>query len=1435
MSYNSGYNYSPYYPIGGNNGRGQDSHQDLTSSNARYQSSSYGSNTNTSQNQQPPYVQQPQQSLDTPTTAAADRSAVSYSRYENNNSGSNQYQDLRGAHNFTDRSSAATTALGNLAHASSLEQEARNSARPRDTRSLQQIIDFNRSQTTHGSSISPLYGTNPPANYGHQQSDSRGTASPGVPFYRNPASTENRISTQSQYSQHGTSAGYGNPTVAYATMEEVRPNTDSYSPYQPNNQEQRQNLYHPQVSRPASGQSYRAGAPNTQIAQGVNQSLPVPANRVSTPISAAYVRPGTAQAPFRAEPTAPQQRQHADRRPSIPPAQSSGNRNTNPPSKNSPTVPTAQTSYTGATDSTSLRQTSTTRQEARTLVSSEEQVPTTVDPSHVFNHQEYQRRQAAAAAEVVARKAAEEDRLKKAAEAEESRKAVEVTPALKRVSESQNNATRDSEPSREEQMAAEMRQMIEKMRDYKSKDPSLFSSIWEQVKKTQPASSVLSAPPLSAKDIQSAPAQQSGQNGVNEIFSPSLVPNGDGELPDLGRFPAQRRRRGGKTDSPARKRKSAGKPANDSSPQVNGLQSGPPIDPAIIEASSHSQQRATSIPQQSSITPPAKAGPASQDRQVIYVSGVGPLATRPEDPQNPSEPAHTSAAPPASTDSGPSNQEAHPVKTPVQAPNPVGRTNWPENKKWDLAVAAKKILLSTPVNSAKAESISPEQILAYLNENPSYEQLCQLIESKGLIIERGHFARSLLDAVPGMGAGVHQQRQALASRSSASHSNTQHPNGISLATLAQPVNLGLLEGKQQTGSNQAPPAQMTPPSIQTPPASEEQPKVPLTKQEMARKRNIVDIVDLSQLSDDDMPPPPKAPRLDEYSAHPQSPAPGSEIDSLNGLPRIDTPNCVTGFPTFRHPPRHLQPYQPPYSYPLPPPPPPPPPPSALPSARQRELINSEDIVQPVDESKAMKRKRYDPKTIVKDVLIAAGRHPTENPLNYHLDILRKTFKYVNDVSDLDSFRWDLVDPGEPLAATLPGDSHSTRNTNLVDGTDGNEADDEDQDVSRSAHQSSTTAAPGFSTAVAASVPVPHVVGQPSKLLGPRRKRKRKQSDPDSNLNRSWTSSGQGGSVNHNMGESSPQTPQSALQGGSLPDTSGSTGIRRRGRPLGSKNRHPRKSSVTPGQSNGMPFHGRNDATPVRPSGLRNSIASTDGVAVVVPSPSPSIADKHPQNRPGRPKKSTPKSSQQSNPIHRIYKCQWKNCPAELHNLETLRKHVNKHSAKFRDEGSPVPCLWRGCGKEIRAQAESDDDEEPERQPLTFGTHDIWAKHMDRRHIAEFAWKLGDGPSIRSDSDMSDYVSDSAKRQVTPIIQNEGRPDPLPLSTSGKPHKVYHKAHGITTELGKAQAFMKATERRRQSFGPGIDRGGATFVTRRKNDLLDDSTGPLRKVQKDGEP
>ncbi|KAL8780861.1 MAG: hypothetical protein Q9213_006273 [Squamulea squamosa] len=1487
----------------GQDGRGQDSYHNSAGSNARYGYQT--SSSQSAQRQQQSYNSQQQQSTYSPAATSTDHPNTKYARYGDVAGGMSQAPDSRGGSGYAPRSSIDTTALGNLAHASSLGQDSRHTTGSRDSTSLQQLINYNRSQQPQTYDDSLAYGTGTTSyGYGQQLSDSRESANSRNNSYssRHQAQRQDQspAPTQQPYSQYATSATYSIPTPAYAATSEVAQSSNPQSSYQITNDDQRQRTqpYYSQPVRPASGQSHHATVQKSQLSPQVSQSPTVSTYRASTtntnnPTTPNAYPTSIQQDHNRTQP--PQQALYAGHRTSSAADQGAHKRRSSTASTAS--KPSTQNQHASVRDLGKHQQSTVAEGDHRMSKSLDEQIPKTVDPSHVFNHYEYQRRQAAAA---------EAERVKKAAEAEEVRKANEAAAALKRVSESQlqqtpNGATTDAgTKEKEEQMAAEMRLMIEKMRDYKSKDPSLFSQIWEQVKKTQPAGSTPTIPPLSAKDLTgSTTTQQSQVNGVThdrQVISPSpglsqpvsSTGQSSGDLPDLGKFPAQRRKRGPyKTDGSAKKSKSS-KTTGPS--QVNGSKSSPIIDPALVEASNHAAQQVPT-PAQSS----PYALPPAANREVIYVSGTGPQTS----PQVQSGLAASSSGSKPSRPSAPTSTQGTPTPATatVQAPA-TGGTAWPEHKKWDLAVAAQRTLLASPINAGRTKSITAEQIFGFLNQNPSFEQLCQMIEARGLIIERSHFARSLLEAIPDIGTSVRQRQQnALANRQPAATPQKGQPNG---STIPQTNGSGygvptakpssdtqpLKEFSQTSG---APTADMTAPNLKAPstqPPANDKPAAPLTKQEMARKRNISDIVDLSQLSDDDLPPPPplKVQRLDEEAHAAADAAPATAGYAINVMksnqelqppppPIQQMPHSAYGPSHFFNPAQHYPvPYQSPYE-PLPPKhyviPAAPPivqstgqtTPSY--SAQQRDLINSEDIIQPIDKNKAKKRKRYNPKTIVRDVLIAAGRHPTMQPLNYHLEPLRKTFKHVGDVSDLSTFRWDLVDPGGPPA--LGPVAVGVRSSTIADESD---ADDEGPKPSRRTEMASREDSEGGPSVTGATAPhVPREffvlkrhgirlctltsnpdVSHPPKLLGPQRKRapdNSEQRKPE--VDKSWMSSGLGSSAK-SMHNSIAGTPQAVSAGGvsvmTQPSPSGvprrgrppkaisatvertTSEVPRRGRPPGAKNKHSQKSSGTPPSSN-IPTRPRVDTTPARPSGLRNTVASADGIAVVVPSPSPSIAEPRPR---GRPRKS-PRSSQQSTPIHRVYKCQWKSCPAELHNLETLKKHVLKHGDKF---GGPFPCLWKGCGKVSQNDEEDGMDEgrpEEESQPLEYGTKEIWAKHIDRRHLADYAWKLGDGPSVRSDSEVSDYVSDSAKRGGAPIISNDkGRPDPLPLMSSGKPAKLYHKAHGNNTELGKAKAFLEASEARKRSLGPGIDRTGATFVTKRKNALLDESVVPLKRVQ-----
>ena len=92
--------------------------------------------------------------------------------------------------------------------------------------------------------------------------------------------------------------------------------------------------------------------------------------------------------------------------------------------------------------------------------------PITVDPSEVFNHYEYQRRKTAAAEIATAN-----NRTKTISNH------VNTQPAVTGPTSGQ------PPPNLKEQIETDIKVMIEKMREYKARNPTAFSEAWEQFKK----------------------------------------------------------------------------------------------------------------------------------------------------------------------------------------------------------------------------------------------------------------------------------------------------------------------------------------------------------------------------------------------------------------------------------------------------------------------------------------------------------------------------------------------------------------------------------------------------------------------------------------------------------------------------------------------------------------------------------------------------------------------------------------------------------------------------------------------------------------------------------------------------------------------------------------------------------------------------------------
>ena len=242
--------------------------------------------------------------------------------------------------------------------------------------------------------------------------------------------------------------------------------------------------------------------------------------------------------------------------------------------------------------------------------------------------------------------------------------------------------------------------------------------------------------------------------------------NGPSEqLPDLGRFPAQRRRRKSKLDKESLK-DGQSHPSGDIVEQrqsseatvnrVNENKDSVPrealdrarVDPALSSCTSP-------LPHPSATLDTAKVLDSAQD-----IAAAESLRKAMQDFYHPVSQVVDQGRVTASRQGSSVNMQLHDAAGPQSLATPDARstesptllqplsggTKWPEKSKPRLAAAAKDTLMSTAANTGK--EISTEEIKAMLDQDPTYSQLCDILERKGFIVHRSHFAQRLLSAVP---------------------------------------------------------------------------------------------------------------------------------------------------------------------------------------------------------------------------------------------------------------------------------------------------------------------------------------------------------------------------------------------------------------------------------------------------------------------------------------------------------------------------------------------------------------------------------------------------------------------------------------------------------------------------------------------------------------
>ena len=597
-------------------------------------------------------------------------------------------------------------------------------------------------------------------------------------------------------------------------------------------------------------------------------------------------------------------------------------------------------------------------------------------------------------------------------------------------------------------------------------------------------------------------------------------------------------------------------------------------------------------------------------------------------------------------------------------------TEWPPEKKVHVATAVSEYLNNYPGN--KGKKISPEEVSALLDSNPSYIELCEILETRGFMIARGVLARTLLSAVPDINSTTAASRSpALKSdanhiiakgnevrspisayshgasgsinsnsrysesaegsngasarhRETSSNSVKSHPNKISEPRTSVQNKLENSTGHNQKSKNIA----HAPPNA---------PK-PMSKEEAARKRDYAEIVDLSLLSDEEIGPPSKkvATESDQQPLH----VVGLASQDLGALQAVQD---------FLHPTQKITTSNTDEAVPIRP----------QPKIVVDNKIKNVAIANDIDEKKALRRTTYNVTTIARDVLLATGKHPEMARLNAHLEPLLSTFRKLYLTSDLSTLRWDIIDPGNPQPDTYADPDYMSDSTAdemengqvMVSSVQMATSHGENTFLQRiNSHASTNIGKPVFKRkkgrppssthAAVKSRPYEQYTGRQPSTYTPSTPSAGRNNIPVTTPNSVPTSG---------SGDSSTVRPSSYTAFRQAMASDGTPLPRKKGRPVGWR-KYPAASS-TPGS-----------ASTQQPSKLRYHQTANEQ-----------------QNRAVQKDQD---SSSAPKPHFCVYKCLWKGCVAELHNLDTLSKHVSKIHLKPGQDGN-YKCFWATCGKVIK--------------------------------------------------------------------------------------------------------------------------------------------------------
>ncbi|KAL7268723.1 hypothetical protein RUND412_008643 [Rhizina undulata] len=202
------------------------------------------------------------------------------------------------------------------------------------------------------------------------------------------------------------------------------------------------------------------------------------------------------------------------------------------------------------------------------------------------------------------------------------------------------------------------------------------------------------------------------------------------------------------------------------------------------------------------------------------------------------------------------------------------------------------------------------------------------------------------------------------------------------------------------------------------------------------------------------------------------------------------------------------------------------------------------------------------------------------------------------------------------------------------------------------------------------------------------------------------------------------------------------------------------------------------------------------------------------------------------PEFTVYKCQWADCHAEVHNYEVLRYHVLyvHHKEMSQTVFVQFPCKWKDCCKPATNAAEE--------QTLLNNFHDAqeWEAHVSE-HIVEINPVHGLGPDCGFSGPEPfisgvDVCHDAKWKQITTSI-TLAPPGYTWIPPPGfNPDEHFNMVHGINIKRSAStttQSRMSYDQAFKAKYARAIIMG-AGMETYEADDLLqdDDGTGLSRK-------